>query len=237
MEDGEEIVVRTKKELTNEENTLTVSIDPFRLKVFGLDKRLSKQGVKDLVQLASEHATIQVQKYFDESIYYFDVVEFEVLDLSHKKKVQDVSLDRNLLRVVVAKDETKPLELLERRQGQQQQQQRRNQNQETKFTASIVFGGNATFFRLPAATSEETNEAISEAMGQTWKLKQAFKSSDNDELQSINSISILDTAAPTSEPTKSPTSEPTLSPTPPPPSSVTKSPTLVPIILQTEAPS
>ena len=126
----------------------------------------------------------------------------------------------------------KPLELLEIRQ-----QQRRNQNQETKFTASIVFGGNATFFRLPAATSEETNEAISEAMGQTWKLKQAFKSSDNYELQSINSISILNTAAPTLEPTKSPTSEPTLSSTPPPPSSVTKSPTLVPIILQTEAPS
>ena len=213
-EDGEK---RKKKELTNEENTPIIKIDPFQLKVFGLTKRLSVKGVKALTQAASDHATIQVQKYFEDSLYKFDEIVFEVLEIAQKRKVVDRNLrehDNHPYKV------DQELDLAERRR-----------DQELKFSASIVFGGNATFLTLPAATSEETNDAISEAMGQNWRLKQAIRSSENDELQSINAVTVLDTVAPTLELTSSPTMGPTLLPTLGPPS-----PTLSPIA-QTQSPT
>ena len=70
-------------EITNEDTVLDVAIiPPLRLNIFETPMVLSQSGIDALVKAMNEHATYRMQLYFRDTIYFFDKVEFELLEVS-----------------------------------------------------------------------------------------------------------------------------------------------------------
>ncbi len=69
------------EELTNEDKILDVNIDPpLRLNIFETRKVLSQKAKEAVVTAMNEHATYRMQLHFRDSEFFFDKVEFELME-------------------------------------------------------------------------------------------------------------------------------------------------------------
>jgi DNA-binding transcriptional regulator YdaS (Cro superfamily) len=242
-------------EITNEDTVLDVAIiPPLRLNIFETPMELSQSGIDALVKAMNEHATYRMQLYFRDTIYFFDKVEFEVLEVStlrsggssnrrvferEEEEVraeweQDSNVDRNEKGAIRRR----------KREVQQVNQQ--------MYGTSILLGGFVRFSLFPSASSAECNAQLYAEMQRTWFMLNFINEQNHPELANVKQWLIttsketepptpvptpLASAMPSRSPSHSPTKMPTVGPTQKPSPSPTQSPTISNLPTQLYAPS
>ncbi len=232
-------------EITNEDTVLDVAIiPPLRLNIFETPMVLSQSGIDALVKAMNEHATYRMQLYFRDTIYFFDKVEFELLEVSTlrsggSRNRRVFELEEEEVRAEWEQDSNRD----ENEKGGLRRRKREVQqvNQQKMYGTSLLLGGFVRFSLFPSASSAECNAQLYAEMQRTWFMLNYINEQNHPELANVKQWLITTTketeaptsvpttfasAMPSSSPSHSPTTTPTVSPTKKPSQSPTLSPTI-----------
>ena len=209
-------------EITNEDTILDVSIiPPLRLNIFETPKVLSDSGKKAIIKAMNEHATYRLQIYFRETIYFFDQVEFELIE-SHTVE-REVPNKRNLR--VFEKEEldaredtdgdneeqtslrrTKDIDFLQSN-NKGNEDGRNLQQTKTIYGTSLLLGGKIKFSLFPSASSAESNKQLYDEMQRDWFMHKYIEAQAHSELKNVKQW-LINTNKETAAPSPSPSAQP-----------------------------
>jgi hypothetical protein len=218
--------------LTNEENNLFVPImPPIKITFYGTPAVLSPDGLKALVNAASDFATTRMRVYFNKNTnptaYFFDKVIFEAIDVQTRvfgeRKLRVFEVAEREMELEYAKENEEWASRISGPNGwnielsrAQPYETDERELQQTLYGQSVTLVGNMTFSLLPSAPAQLSNDQLFFEMNRLWGLRSQLIATNHPDLVNLKNYGMgteIGTMPPTPSPTRSPTESPTSSPT------------------------